>query len=150
MGEKSGNLATSTLPSYIARLVISDVRQNEHPTAWAPTSDWLSARSVRGHMLDAAARAFMDSSRRARWKPTSTAARVRSLCTRPAGTSRGGSQPVRVSRMRSQAIVRELVKQLMQADADEEHRKRMRKILKTRNYPDEDDDDPIDADPMRF
>jgi hypothetical protein len=25
----------------------------------------------------------------------------------------------------------------------------MRKILKTRNYPDEDDDDPIDADPMR-
>jgi hypothetical protein len=38
----------------------------------------------------------------------------------------------------------------MQADADEEHRKRMRKILKTRNYPDEDDDDPIDADPMRF
>ncbi len=41
--------------------------------------------------------------------------------------------------MRSQAIVRELVKQLMQADVDEEHRKRMRKILKTRNYPDEDD-----------
>jgi hypothetical protein len=47
----------------------------------------------------------------------------------------------------------------MQADADEEHRERMRKILKTRNYPkilktrnypDEDDDDPIDADPMRF
>jgi hypothetical protein len=38
----------------------------------------------------------------------------------------------------------------MQADADEERRKRMRKILKTRNYPDEDDDDPIDADPMRF
>jgi hypothetical protein len=57
---------------------------------------------------------------------------------------------VRVSSMRSRAIVRELVKQLMQADADEEHRKRMRKILKTRNYPDEDDDDPIDADPMRF
>jgi hypothetical protein len=61
--------------------------------------------------------------------------------------------------MRSRAIVRELVKQLMQADVDEEHRKRMRKILKTpnypkilkiRNYPDEDDDDPIDADPMRF
>jgi hypothetical protein len=51
--------------------------------------------------------------------------------------------------MRSRAIVRELVKQLMQADADEEHRKR-RKILKTRKYPDEDDDDPIDADPMRF
>jgi len=51
--------------------------------------------------------------------------------------------------MRSRAIVRELVKH-MQADADEEHRKRMRKILKTRNYPDEDDDDPIDADPMRF
>jgi hypothetical protein len=52
--------------------------------------------------------------------------------------------------MRSQAIVRELVKQLMQADADEKHSKRMRKILKTRNYPDEDDDDPIDVDPMRF
>src|SRR5262249_37057137 len=61
--------------------------------------------------------------------------------------------------LRSRAIVRELVKQLMQADADEEHRERMRKILKTRNYPkilktrnypDEDDDDPIDADPMRF
>jgi hypothetical protein len=61
--------------------------------------------------------------------------------------------------MRSRAIVRELVKQFMQADADEEHRERMRKILKTRNYPkilktrnypDEDDDDPIDADPMRF
>src|SRR5262249_16054263 len=51
--------------------------------------------------------------------------------------------------MRSRAIVRELVKQLMQADADEEHHKRMRKILKTRNYPDEDDDDPIDADRMR-
>ena len=56
---------------------------------------------------------------------------------------------MRVSSMRSQAIVRELVKQLMQADADEEHRKRMRKILKIRKYPDEDDDDPIDADPMR-
>ena len=53
--------------------------------------------------------------------------------------------------MSSLAIVRELVKQLMQAaDAHEERRKRMRKILKTRNYPDEDDDDPIDADPMRF
>ena len=53
--------------------------------------------------------------------------------------------------MRSRAIVRELVRQLiMRADADEEHHKRMRKILKTRNYPDEDDDDPIDADPMRF
>ena len=51
--------------------------------------------------------------------------------------------------MRSRAIVRELVKQLMQADADQEHHKRMRKILKIRNYPDEDDDDPIDADPMR-
>ena len=56
---------------------------------------------------------------------------------------------MRVSSMRSRAIVRELVKQLMQADADEEHRKRMRKILKARNYPDEDDDDPIDADLMR-
>ena len=52
--------------------------------------------------------------------------------------------------MRSRAIVRELVKQLMQANVDEEHRKRMRKILKTRNYPDEDDDDPIDADPTRM
>jgi hypothetical protein len=38
----------------------------------------------------------------------------------------------------------------MQADADEEHRKRMRKILKTRKYPDEDDDDPIDAESKRF
>jgi hypothetical protein len=52
--------------------------------------------------------------------------------------------------MRSRAIVRELVRQLMQAGADEEHHKRMRKILKIRKYPDEDDDDPIDADPMRF
>jgi hypothetical protein len=33
---------------------------------------------------------------------------------------------------------------------DQERRKRMRKILKTRNHPDEDGDDPIDADPMRF
>ena len=55
-----------------------------------------------------------------------------------------------VSSMRSRSIVRELVKQLMQADADEEHGKRMRKILKKRNYPDEDDDDPIDADRLRF
>jgi hypothetical protein len=50
--------------------------------------------------------------------------------------------------MRSKAIVRELVKQLLQADADEGHFKRMSKVLKRRNYPDEDDDDPIDADPM--
>jgi hypothetical protein len=52
--------------------------------------------------------------------------------------------------MRTQAMIRELVKQVMQADTDEERRKRMRKILKTRKPPDEDDDDPIDADPMRF
>jgi hypothetical protein len=51
--------------------------------------------------------------------------------------------------MRSRSIVRELLEQLVQADADEEHSKRMRKILKIRKYPDEDDDDPIDADPMR-
>ncbi len=51
--------------------------------------------------------------------------------------------------MRSQSIVRELLKQVMQADADEERRKKMRTMLKTRKYPDEDDDDPIDADPMR-
>ena len=44
----------------------------------------------------------------------------------------------------------------MQADADDEelHKRkpemRNANILKTRNYPDEDDDDPIDADPMRF
>jgi hypothetical protein len=90
----------------------------------------------------------MNSLRRARWKPTSTAARVRSFGTRPVATWRGGSQPERVSSMSS--IVGELVKQLVQADADEEHSKRMRKILKKRKYPDEDDDDPIDADPMRF
>jgi hypothetical protein len=58
--------------------------------------------------------------------------------------------------MSSLAIVRELVKKLMQADADDEelHKRkpemRNANILKTRNYPDEDDDDPIDADPMRF
>jgi Arc/MetJ-type ribon-helix-helix transcriptional regulator len=51
--------------------------------------------------------------------------------------------------MRSRAIIRELVRQLLEADADKERRKRMRKILKTRNLPDEDDEDPIDADPMR-
>jgi hypothetical protein len=54
--------------------------------------------------------------------------------------------------MRARAIVRELVKQLMEADADDEERRQrrpdMRKILKKRKYPDEDDDDPIDADPM--
>jgi hypothetical protein len=41
----------------------------------------------------------------------------------------------------------------MEADADSEGRKRkpkIRKVLKVGNYPDEDDDDPIDADPMRF
>jgi hypothetical protein len=55
--------------------------------------------------------------------------------------------------MSARAIVRELVKELMKADADNEERKRklkMPKILKMRRYPDEDDDDPIDADPMRF
>ena len=51
--------------------------------------------------------------------------------------------------MRSRSIVRELVEQLVQPDAGDEHSKRMRKILKIRKYPDEDDDDPIDADPMR-
>jgi hypothetical protein len=51
--------------------------------------------------------------------------------------------------MRSRSIVKELVKELVRADADAEHSKRMRKILKIRKYPDEDDDDPIDADPMR-
>jgi hypothetical protein len=75
---------------------------------------------------------------------------VRSSLNRAVATSRGGSQAVRVSSMTSQEIVRELVKELMQADADEGHFKRMRKILKRRKYPDEDDDDPIDADPMRF
>ena len=75
--------------------------------------------------------------------------------------------PVRVNSMSSLSFVRELVKELMEADADEEerlkgklkmrkilktrkypdadgeeHRKRMRKILNTRKYPDEDDDDP--------
>jgi len=62
-----------------SRLVISDARQNEHPIAWAPTSDWLSAPQRARQMLDAATRAFMNSLRRARWNPTSTAARVRSL-----------------------------------------------------------------------
>jgi hypothetical protein len=50
--------------------------------------------------------------------------------------------------MKSQSIAKELLHQIMQAAADEERRKKMRKILKTRKYPDE-DDDPIDADPMR-
>jgi hypothetical protein len=74
---------------------------------------------------------------------------------------------VRVNSMSPLSFVRELVKELMEADADEEerlkgklkmrkilktrkypdadgeeHRKRMRKILNTRKYPDEDDDDP--------
>jgi hypothetical protein len=48
-----------------------------------------------------------------------------------------------VSRMDSRTIVRELVKELMQAYAnDAELRKRIRKILTARKYKDEDDDDP--------
>ena len=53
--------------------------------------------------------------------------------------------------MSSLSIVRELVKMLMEVDADdEERRKRKQKmqkltILKTRHLPDEDDDDPVDA-----
>jgi hypothetical protein len=50
---------------------------------------------------------------------------------------------VEVSKMNTRMIVRQLVKELMQAHLDaEELRKRMRKILKTRRYKDEDDDDP--------
>jgi hypothetical protein len=50
--------------------------------------------------------------------------------------------------MSSLAIVRGLVKRLMQADADDKERRKRksqmlkRKVLKTRNYPDEDDDGP--------
>jgi hypothetical protein len=57
-------------------------------------------------------------------------------------------RPLRVSNMSSLAVVRGLVQRLMQADVDDEdHRKsklkiRKGKILKTRNYSDEDDDDP--------
>jgi hypothetical protein len=52
--------------------------------------------------------------------------------------------------MSSLAIVRALVKKLMRADADDEelHKRkpegRKANILKTRNLPDEDDDDPVD------
>jgi hypothetical protein len=52
--------------------------------------------------------------------------------------------------MSSLAIVRELVKKLMQADADDEelHKRKPQmgkaNILKTRKLPDEDDDDPVD------
>jgi hypothetical protein len=50
--------------------------------------------------------------------------------------------------MSSLATVRELVKKLMQANAEELHKrkpeKRKANILKTRNLPDEDDDDPVD------
>jgi len=48
------------------------------------------------------------------------------------------------------SIVRELIKKLMQANADDEElykrKPQMRKanILKTRKLPDEDDDDPVD------
>jgi hypothetical protein len=44
----------------------------------------------------------------------------------------GEMRPLRVSSMRSLAIVRDLVKRVLRA----------RKNLKIRNYPDEDDDDP--------
>jgi hypothetical protein len=50
--------------------------------------------------------------------------------------------------MSSLAIVRGLVQRLMQADADDEDRRKSKlkmrkgKIAKIRNYPDEDDDDP--------
>jgi hypothetical protein len=53
--------------------------------------------------------------------------------------------------MSSLAIVRELVKQLLKADADKEELQRIKpeirraNILKRRNLPDEDDDDPVDA-----
>lgn len=49
---------------------------------------------------------------------------------------------LQVSRMDSRAVVRQLVKELMQAQPDaEELRKRVR-ILNRRKYKDEDDDDP--------
>jgi hypothetical protein len=50
--------------------------------------------------------------------------------------------------MSSLAIVRDLVRRLMQADSDDGNRRKSKlkmrkgKILKMRNYPDEDDDDP--------
>jgi hypothetical protein len=53
-----------------------------------------------------------------------------------------------MSSMSSLAVVRGLVKRLMQADADDEERRKRKpeilkwKISKTRNYPDDDDDDP--------
>jgi hypothetical protein len=50
---------------------------------------------------------------------------------------------VEVSTMTSRAIVRQLVKELMQAQSDaDELRKRVRKILNRRKHKDEDDDDP--------
>ena len=55
---------------------------------------------------------------------------------------------MRVSRMGSRTIVRELVRELMRADNEElgKIRPEIRKvILKTRFLPDEDDDDPVDA-----
>jgi hypothetical protein len=52
---------------------------------------------------------------------------------------------MRVRRISSRT--RELVAQLMRAADNEDHKIRpeMRKILKTRHPPDEDDDDPVDA-----
>jgi hypothetical protein len=61
------------------------------------------------------------------------------------------SSHTRLGSMSSLAIVRGLVKMLMEVDADDEERRKrkqkMRKltILKTRHLPDEDDDDPVDA-----
>jgi hypothetical protein len=58
------------------------------------------------------------------------------------------SRPLRMSSMNSLAIVRALVQRLMQADADDEDRRKSKlnirkgKFLRIRNYPDEDDDDP--------
>jgi hypothetical protein len=46
-------------------------------------------------------------------------------------------------RLKGKLKMRKILKTRKYPDADgEEHRKRMRKILNTRKYPDEDDDDP--------
>jgi hypothetical protein len=122
MDWKSRNLATSTLLPYIAPVYKFDARQNEHPIPWAPTSDSLSAPSACGtcsmrqhvrYELLAAREVEADVQCRSR----------KIIALDPSVPPRSGSQPVRVSSMRSQAIVRELVQQLLQADADEERRK---------------------------
>src|SRR5215831_19651419 len=113
MGEKSGNLATSTLPSYISQTrgkMSTPLPGLRRATGYRPAARAEHARCGNTRLYELLA---------AREVEADVDGRSRKIIVTldPSLPRAGGSQPVRVSSMRSRAIVRELVKQLMQAEA---------------------------------